>query len=223
MAAAPPSGSRDRLEGAVPPERALPGAGQEGQAQDRRRHRGRTRARGLHLGRQSRGDHGPCCGQIRRDFRGKQVAALTTYSREPAPGQRSGEDKSRATAGAEPRQGEFPISALRPIARSTPVRRQGQPQTKIRTCGEPANKRMITDVSRLRSYRCTIIASTPLRSSWRGRVVAPPKLDMGHKSMRPIEAAARPTASRLLPHSLTPAAAATAGSPCRSWSSASAR
>ena len=32
--------------------------------------------------------------------------------------------------------GEFPIVALRPIARSTPVRRQGQPQTNIRTCGQ---------------------------------------------------------------------------------------
>ena len=36
------SGSRDRLEGAVPPEQALPRAGQEGQAQDRRHHRGRA-------------------------------------------------------------------------------------------------------------------------------------------------------------------------------------
>src|SRR5262245_16070563 len=50
---------------------------------------------------------------------------------------------------------------------------------------EPANKRMLTDVSGLRSYRCTITVSTPLRSSWRDRVLASPRLDTGHKSMRP--------------------------------------
>jgi hypothetical protein len=56
--------------------------------------------------------------------------------------------------------GEFPMHPLRPIARSTPVRRQGKPQTKRRTCDyERANESLLTDVSRLRSYRCTIIAS----------------------------------------------------------------
>src|SRR5262245_45854711 len=38
---------------------------------------------------------------------------------------------------------------------------------------EPANKSLLTDVSGLRSYRCTIIASLLLHSLWRGWAVAP--------------------------------------------------
>jgi len=53
-------GSRDRLEGAVPPQQALPSAGQERQAQDRRHHRGRARVRGFHLGGRARGKRGLC-------------------------------------------------------------------------------------------------------------------------------------------------------------------
>jgi hypothetical protein len=51
----------------------------------------------------------------------------------------------------------IPDCAVRPIARSTPVRRQRQPQTNIRTCENPRIQSLLTDVSRLRSYRCTII------------------------------------------------------------------
>jgi hypothetical protein len=49
---------------------------------------------------------------------------------------------------------------------------------------EPANKRMLTDVSGLRSYRCTIIASIISPQFVERRAVAPPTLDMGHKRMR---------------------------------------
>ena len=40
------------------------------------------------------------------------------------------------------------------------------------------------DVSRLRSYRCTIIASTTSNELVRGRAVARLELDVGHKSNR---------------------------------------
>jgi len=46
-------------------------ADQERQAQDRRYHRGRSRVRGLHLGRRPRGERGPCCGQVRRTSDGR--------------------------------------------------------------------------------------------------------------------------------------------------------
>src|SRR5882757_7649003 len=42
----------------------------------------------------------------------------------------------------------IPDPTSRPIARSTPDRRQGKPQTKERTCDEPANKSLLTDVSK---------------------------------------------------------------------------
>jgi hypothetical protein len=54
----------------------------------------------------------------------------------------------------------IPGHAVRPIARSTPVLRQGQPPDEQTDMREPANKSLLTDVSRLRSHRCTIIAST---------------------------------------------------------------
>src|ERR1700676_4915723 len=49
---------------------------------------------------------------------------------------------------------------------------------------EPANKRMLTDVSGLRSHRCTIIASTlsPQRGESRGCGAS--VLDKGHKRIR---------------------------------------
>src|ERR1700730_2893475 len=51
---------------------------------------------------------------------------------------------------------------------------------------EPANKRMLTDVSGLRSHRCTIIASTlsPQRGESRGCGAS--VLDKGHKRMRSL-------------------------------------
>ena len=130
----------------------------KGKLKNRRRDRGRTRARGLHLGHQSRGQQGPRGGQIRRVFRGKGKATRSTPFQGAMPGQRSGEDNLVQRRGRSHGRGT-PDGALRPIARSTPVRRQGKPQTKIRICVEPADQRMITDVPRLRPYRCTIIAS----------------------------------------------------------------
>ena len=97
------------------------------------------------------------------------------------PGQRSGEDNLVQRRGRSHGRGT-PDGALRPIARSTPVRRQGKPRTKIRICGEPADQRRITDVPRLRPYRCTIIASI----TFHGVVERPgwcaAELDMGHQS-----------------------------------------
>jgi hypothetical protein len=47
---------------------------------------------------------------------------------------------------------------------------------------EPANKSLLTDVSRLCSYRCTIIVSTTSLVFVEGQDVARKVLDMGHKS-----------------------------------------
>src|SRR5215831_1412343 len=49
---------------------------------------------------------------------------------------------------------------LRPIARSTPVFQTGKAPDGHTDMREPANKSLLTDVSRLCSYRCTIIVST---------------------------------------------------------------
>ena len=130
------SRSRDRLEGAMPPERALSGAEQEGQACHRCRHRGRTGAGGLHLGNQSRDHHGPFCGEIRRDFQGSKAPLAAT----PVPG-RPRRATVRRRSNLVQRRGRshgrgIPDCAVRPIARSTPVRRQGKPQTNIRICGQ---------------------------------------------------------------------------------------
>src|SRR5438105_15962046 len=94
-----------------------------------------------------------------------------------------GEDQSRATAGVEPRQGNSRSSfeADRKIDARSQTGTAPDGNTDMR---EPANKSLLTDVSRLRSYRCTITASIPLRSSWRGWAVARPRLDTGHKRMR---------------------------------------
>jgi hypothetical protein len=67
--------------------------------------------------------------------------------------------KSRATAGAEPRQGNSRgyCEADRKIDARSQAGTAPDENTDMR---EPANKSLLTDVSRLRSYRCTIIAST---------------------------------------------------------------
>src|ERR1043166_7393745 len=76
----------------------------------------------------------------------------------------------------------MPGFALQPIARSTPVRRQRTAPDERSDMREHANESRITDVSRLRSHRCTIIASTGSNEHrWARRVVLP-GLDMGHKS-----------------------------------------
>jgi hypothetical protein len=48
---------------------------------------------------------------------------------------------------------------------------------------KPADQSRITDVSRLRPHRCTIIASINLRKSSGGWRVARPGLDLGHQSI----------------------------------------
>jgi len=67
--------------------------------------------------------------------------------------------QSRATAGAEPRQGNSRTycEADRKIDARSQAGTAPDENTDMR---EPANESLLTDVSRLRSYRCTIIAST---------------------------------------------------------------
>src|SRR5262245_60468756 len=77
----------------------------------------------------------------------------------------------------------IPAVAVRPIDRSTPARRPRTAPDERPDMREPADQRMITDVSRLRPYRCTIIVRVP-RTDYR---VARPNearivLDKGHKS-----------------------------------------
>ena len=57
----------------------------------------------------------------------------------------------------------IPDRSLRPIARSTPVFQTGKAPDGHTDMREPANKRLLTDVSRFRSYSCTIIV--PIISS----------------------------------------------------------
>jgi hypothetical protein len=54
---------------------------------------------------------------------------------------------------------------------------------------EPANKRMLTDVSGLRSYRCTIIKLTNPSEFREGAANVAFSLDKGHKRMRAVGAA----------------------------------
>ena len=49
---------------------------------------------------------------------------------------------------------------------------------------EPADKSLLTDVSRLRSYRCTIIVQSSLWSLWRAQDVARKVLDMARAYQR---------------------------------------
>jgi hypothetical protein len=79
-------------------------------------------------------------------------------TREPCTGARSGEIKSHATAGAEPRQGNSPVlEADRKIDARFQTGKAPDGHTDMR---EPANNSLLTDVSRLCSYRCTIIVPT---------------------------------------------------------------
>src|SRR5262249_59664518 len=54
----------------------------------------------------------------------------------------------------------IPDMCMRPIARSTPVFQTGKAPDGHTDMREPANKSLLTDVSRLCSYRCTIIVPT---------------------------------------------------------------
>ena len=75
------------------------------------------------------------------------------------PGHGPARIKSRATAGAEPRQGNSRAycEADRKIDARSQTGKAPDENTDMR---EPANESLLTDVSRLRSYRCTIISST---------------------------------------------------------------
>ena len=133
------------------------------------------------MGNQSRGDDGRCGGQVRRVF---EVARRQTRDllQGAAPGQRSGEDTLVQRRGRSHGRG-IPDGALKPIARSTPVWRQGQPQTKIRTCGqirgsENDHRRLKAPPLPLHDHRFDNLE----RNAWRGRDVAPPGLDRGHQS-----------------------------------------
>jgi len=66
----------------------------------------------------------------------RQSARPQRHSREPTPGQRSGESRNRATAGAGPRQGELQLSLWGRSQDRRPREDHGQPQTNIRICGQ---------------------------------------------------------------------------------------
>ena len=78
-------------------------------------------------------------------------------------------------AGAEPRQGNSRgyCEADRKIDARPQAGTALDENTDMR---EPANKRMLTDVSGLRSHRCTISRIDIPPILWRGRVVARPSL-----------------------------------------------
>ena len=77
----------------------------------------------------------------------------------------------------------IPEPSLRPIARLTPVRRQGKPQTQKRTC---VNPRIRACGPTSQGFAPAVARSShqqPLTDSWRGRAVARPGLTWGHKRM----------------------------------------
>jgi hypothetical protein len=78
----------------------------------------------------------------------------------PALGQWSGEDKSGATAGVQPRQGNsrFRFEADRQI--DARAKTGTSPRRSFGYAVKYADQSRVTDVSRLRLHRCTIIAST---------------------------------------------------------------
>ena len=72
--------------------------------------------------------------------------------------------------GREPYGRGTPEYAVWPVNDRRPCEDNGQPQTNIRYCDEPANESLITDVSRPRSHPCTIISVKMLaREPGRGR------------------------------------------------------
>ena len=138
VAAAPRAVREIAWKAQSPLERALPGADQARQAADRRRHRHRARTVGLHLGGQS-GRHGA--------RRAGPVSNTQHELQGARAGQRSGEDRHRATAGARPRQGN---SRLRCVAdRKIDARaKTGTAPDEISELRlKSANQSLITDVS----------------------------------------------------------------------------
>src|SRR3954452_11643410 len=169
------------MESAVSPACALPGADPQGQAQNGCDHRGGARTRRLHLGGQS-GDHDqPGRGKLNRTSdrkwhiwsrsQGACAGAKVRPSYLVQWRERSrGKGNSRSSCEADQMIDARPQTATAPDG-----------HTDMR---EPANKRMLTGVSGLRSYHCTIIASITLRGLAESQAVAPRPLDMGHKRMR---------------------------------------
>ena len=80
-------------------------------------------------------------------------------TREPCTGARSGEINLVQRRERNHGRG-IPDINSRPIARSTPAFQTGKAPDGHTDMREPANKSLLTDVSRLCSYRCTIIVST---------------------------------------------------------------
>src|ERR1043166_7240933 len=64
-----------------------------------------------------------------------------------------------------------------------PCEDNGQPQTNIRYCDEPAHESLITDVSRRRSHPCTIIAPSSSHAHQARTKILRSTLDEGHKSV----------------------------------------
>jgi len=142
----------------------LPDTDAEGQAVDDRGNCDCPRAVRVHLGDQPRGLGISRIGEpVDRvmDRSTCEGPALTRSNRPIAP-EHHLTSSCRSEGGAT--AGELPFGTMWPIARSTPVFRQGQPRTKKRKCGiQPANQSLTTDVFRSRPLLCT---TDTLQPAW---------------------------------------------------------
>jgi hypothetical protein len=94
------------------------------------------------------------------------------------PGHGPASNATRATVGAEPRQGNSRaiLEADRKIDARSKTGKAPDAKTDMR---EPADKSLLTDVSRFRSCRCTIIASTTTHEFVERASCGATGLDMG--------------------------------------------
>ena len=160
---------------------ALPGADQEGQAQDRRHHRGGAGARRLHLAGEPRNHSYPYRAEPSKAGLPEGVRA---HASEQAGSLRRGVRRNNSCNGGSGATARgIPDHALRPSQDRRPFSDRTAPDGKT-DMREPANKRMYTDVFGLRSHLCTITSQHLSRSFRRGAGSRALQLDMGHKRMR---------------------------------------
>src|ERR1051325_4297003 len=85
--------------------------------------------------------------------------------------------------GRRPTAGELQNTVGGRSSDRRPCEDNGQPQTNIRYCDEPAHESLITDVSRRRSHPCTIIAPSSSHAHQARTKILRSTLDEGHKSV----------------------------------------
>src|ERR1043166_5262098 len=85
--------------------------------------------------------------------------------------------------GRSPTAGELQNTLCGRSSDRRPCEDNGQPQTNIRYCDEPAHESLITDVSRRRSHPCTIIAPSSSHAHQARTKILRSTLDEGHKSV----------------------------------------